>query len=284
VRLGYTLRASANMARHPIRGIERIRGRLDRRNDWRELAALERPVDDVYEVTDVWHERLHAALNIRWPCRELESFSRVWEAAVRDLSAAGLRTGLASYGGWNDGDPAQAEALWCIVAHMRPTTVVETGVAHGLSSRVILEGLRRNGTGQLWSVDLPAVDSALHHEIGIAVPEEVRSRWTYVPGTSRERLPSVVQRAGHVDLFVHDSLHTARNTCFELDTVWPALRPGGVAIVDDVDHSLGFRTFIDRSAPETWTAARHAVGNGIWAIAVKKSQPARAVATPRYAF
>lgn len=279
MRLGYTLRASANMARHPIRGIERIRGRLDRRSDWRELAALERPVDDVYEVTEVWREHLHAALDMRWPCRELDSFSRVWEAALAELSAAGCRTGLASYGGWNDGDPAQAEALWCIVAHTRPTTVVETGVAHGLFSRVILEGLRRNGTGQLWSVDLPAVDSALHREIGIAVPEEFRSRWTYVPGTSRERLPSVVRMAGHVDLFVHDSLHTARNLCFELDTIWPALTPGGAVIVDDVDHSLGFRTFIDRSTPETWTAARHLVGNGIWAIAVKKSQRSRAVAT-----
>jgi Methyltransferase domain len=279
VRLGYTLRASANVARHPIRGIERIRGRLDRRNDWRELAAVEKPVDHVYEVTEVWRERLHAALGIRWPCGELDSFSRVWEAALGDVSAAGCRTGLASYGGWNDGDQAQAEALWCIVAHARPTTVVETGVAHGLFSRVILEGLRRNGTGQLWSVDLPAVDSALHREIGTAVPEEIRSRWTYVPGTSRERLPSVVRRAGNVDLFVHDSLHTARNLCFELDTIWPDLTPGGVAIVDDVDHSLGFRTFVDRSGPETWTAARHLVGNGIWAIAVKKSQRSRAVAT-----
>jgi predicted O-methyltransferase YrrM len=272
VRLGYTLRASANMARHPIRGIERIRGRLDRRNDWRELAAAERPVDDVYGVTEVWRERLHAALDMPWPCGELEPFRRVWEAALGDLSTAGCRTGLASYGGWNDGDPAQAEALWCIVAHTRPTTVVETGVAHGLSSRVILEGLCRNGTGQLWSVDLPAVDSALHREIGTAVPAEVRPRWTYVPGTSRERLPRVVRRAGQVDLFVHDSLHTARNLCFELDTVWPALRPGGVAIVDDVDHSLGFRTFIDRFTPETWAAARHAVGNGLWGMAVKKCQ------------
>jgi predicted O-methyltransferase YrrM len=281
VRLGYTLRASANMARHPIRGIERIRGRLDRRHDWRELAAIEGPVDDFYEVTDGWREHLHAALNTHWPCGELESFGRVWDAALGDLRAAGYRTGLASYAGWNDGDPAQAEALWCIVAHMRPTTVVETGVAHGLSSRVVLEGLRRNGAGRLWSVDLPAVDSAFHREIGIAVPAEVRSRWTYVPGTSRERLPGVVSRAGHVDLFVHDSLHTARNLCFELDTVWPALRPGGVAVIDDVDHSLGFRAFLDRSTPQTWTAARHVVGNGIWAIAVKESQRARTVGATR---
>jgi hypothetical protein len=71
--------------------------------------------------------------------------------------------------------------------------------------------------------------------------------------------------------------------CFELDTVWPALSPGGIAIVDDVDHSLGFRTFIDRSTPETWTAAKHVVGNGMWAIAVKESQCRGAVSTARKA-
>ena len=59
--------------------------------------------------------------------------------------------------GGDDGDRAQAEAIWCLVAHLRPATVVETGVAHGLTSRVILEGLHRNGNGHLWSVDLPAV-------------------------------------------------------------------------------------------------------------------------------
>jgi hypothetical protein len=42
--------------------------------------------------------------------------------------------------------------------HLRPDTVVETGVAHGVTSRVIREGLERNRSGHLWSVDLPAVD------------------------------------------------------------------------------------------------------------------------------
>ena len=75
------------------------------------------------------------------------------------------------------------------MTHSRPATVVETGVAHGLISRVILERLERNGTGHLWSVDSPAVDPALQHEIGIAIPEHLRPRWTYVEGTSRQRLP-----------------------------------------------------------------------------------------------
>jgi hypothetical protein len=276
MRLGYVVRSSRTMMRSPRSGAERIRGRIDRRQDLRELAALGGPQSQHYTVTEDWAPTLHDIIGAPWPCPESEPFGEVWDAVVADLTAAGLRVGRASYGGWNDGDRAQAAALWCVVAHSRPATVVETGVAHGLTSRVILEGLKRNGAGRLWSVDLPAVDPALHHEIGIAVQADLRSRWSYVAGTSRERLPGLVRKLKRVDLFVHDSLHTARNMCFELDTVWPALTPGGIAVVDDVDHSLGFRRFVDRAAPHAWLTARHVTGSGLWGAVVKdgpKSAP-----------
>jgi hypothetical protein len=79
----------------------------------------------------------------------------------------------------------------------------------------------------------------------------------------------LVRRLQQVDLFIHDSLHTARNTCFELGTVWPALPPGAVAVVDDIDRSLGFSRFIERVAPGAWFAARHVLGGGLWGAAIK---------------
>lgn len=269
MRLGYTARASYMMLRHPRDGVERVRGRIDRHRDQRDLMALGCPQSEHYAIVGDWAPVLHKAIDAPWPCQESEQFGKVWDATVSDLSTAGLHVGLASYGGWNDGDLAQAEAIWCLVTHLRPTTVVETGVAHGLTSRVILEGLHRNGNGRLWSIDLPAVDPALHHEIGMAVPEHLRSRWTYVAGTSRRRLPELVRTLRQVDLFVHDSLHTARNTCFELNTVWPALPPGGAAVVDDIDHSLGFSRFTERATPGALVTARHVTGNGLWGTAIK---------------
>jgi SAM-dependent methyltransferase len=257
------------MLRHPRDGIERVRGRIDRRRDRRELASLRGPLSEYYAVAEDWARVLHDAIDAPWPCPEVERFGEVWDVTVSGLTAAGLRVGLASYRGWNDGDQAQAQAIWCLVTHLRPAIVVETGVAHGLTSRVILEGLHCNGNGHLWSVDLPAVDPALHHEIGIAVTGDLRSRWTYVEGTSRRRLPQLVRGFEQVGLFVHDSLHTARNTCFELDTVWPVLAPGGVVVVDDIDHSLGFSRFINRAAPASWVAAGHVTGSGLWGAAIK---------------
>jgi len=269
MQFGFKVRVSYVVLRHPRESIERIRGRIDTRNDKRELRTLSYPRSERYAVVEDWEPVLHKAIEAPWPCQESEHFGKEWDATVSGLAAKGLRVGLASYRGWNDGDPAQAKAIWCLVAHLRPATVVETGVAHGLTSRVILQSLRRNGNGHLWSVDLPAVDPALHHEIGMAVPEDLRSRWTYVRGTSRRRLPELVRKLQRVDLFIHDSLHTARNTCFELDTVWPALPPGGVAVVDDIDRNLGFSRFTEQVTPEVWIATRHVIGSGLWATAVK---------------
>ena len=281
MRPGYTVRASAVMVRHPAQGVERIRGRWDRQGDRRALAAAGVSPRDLYGATEDWARRLHAALHLAWPCQEAGQFGPIWDRIVADLTGAGARVGIASYGGWNDGDLAFGEAIWCLVAHLRPAAVVETGVAHGLTSRVILEGLSRNGHGHLWSIDLPAVDSALHAEIGLAVNKGLRSRWSYVQGTSRERLPGLLADRGEVDLFVHDSLHTGRNQRFELESAWAALRPGGVAVIDDIDHSLAFRAFVDRVRPPGWLAARHVTGpglvgpDGLWGLAVKGTEPVR---------
>jgi hypothetical protein len=271
--LGYTVRASQTMLRHPRQGVERVRGRIDRRRDLRDLAALGVPQSELYGAVDDAARPLHEAIDAAWPCQAAASFDEVWDEVVTGLSASGVRIGLASYAGWSDCDRAQAQAIWCIVAHLHPATVVETGVAHGVTSRVILEGLERGGSGQLWSVDLPAVDPALHSEIGMAVPEDLRSRWTYVAGTSRDRLPRLLANLPQLDLFVHDSLHTGRNLRFELDSAWAVVRPGGVVVVDDIDHSLGFRTFIKRARPSAWFAAKKVTGGGLWGVAIKTATP-----------
>ena len=151
MRLGYTVRASRSDARpHPRQGIERFRGRVDRRRDQREKQSLGVALDDFYAVADDCSSRLHTLLGLPWPCPEAAGFADVWNGMLSELAAEGVRVGLASYGGWNDGDRAFAEAIWCIVAHIRPERVVETGVAHGLTSGIILQGLERNGAGKLW--------------------------------------------------------------------------------------------------------------------------------------
>jgi hypothetical protein len=111
-------------------------------------------------------------------------------------------------------------------------------VARGLTTRALLEALDQNGAGHLWSIDLPPLlEHSLADQRAVAVPTDRRERWTLVAGSSRRVLPTLVSDLGGIGLFVHDSMHTTRNLRFELERVWPALAPGGVMLIDDVEKN-----------------------------------------------
>ena len=59
MRVGYTVRASAVMMRYPGQGVERVRGRWDRRGDKRALLTAGLPASVLYGATEEWAERLH---------------------------------------------------------------------------------------------------------------------------------------------------------------------------------------------------------------------------------
>jgi hypothetical protein len=112
-----------------------------------------------------------------------------------------------------------------------------------MTSRFILEALDRNGSGHLSSIDIPPLDPVLRAQMGMAVDDRYRARWSYVEGSSRRRLPALPRKLGQIDLFIHDSLHSERDVRFELDRAWPILRPGGAIVVDDIDANDGFHSF-----------------------------------------
>ena len=197
-----------------------------------------------YDVEEEWGPAFHRMLGAPWPCNELERFPSGVGRHRNHLSAQGLSYGRGTYGGYSDADAGLGAATWCAVRHLRPEKVLETGVARGVTSRVILEAMSINGTGHLWSIDLPhPFRPELHKETAAAVSTACRDRWTYVRGSSRRRPAALVSSRNGIDMFVHDSLHTGRNIRFELRTVWPALQRGDLALVDDVDNQA-FRDFV----------------------------------------
>jgi hypothetical protein len=196
-----------------------------------------------YEPDDNWEQRLHHSLGVSWPCKATTEFRSLWPEVIRVLEAKGIRAGPESFQSWNDGDAGLIRAIWCLTRHLRPKKVVETGVAHGVTSRCILEALERNGEGHLWSIDLPPLEAGWRKQVGAAVGDRYADRWSYIKGSSRRRLPELLSRLGQIDLFIHDSLHSTRNVRFELDRAWAAMGPRGALVVDDVDANWGFRSF-----------------------------------------
>jgi hypothetical protein len=222
------------------------------------LAALQDNFHSRIEFTNTigyiadpdWEAALHRRLGMSSES-EGEGFWPLWSTVVETLRAQGMAVGPFSFYEWNDGDAGLVRAIWCLIRRLRPVNVVETGVAHGMTSRFILEALETIGAGRLWSIDLPPLNPMTRQEVGVAVRQTgvPVDRWTYIAGTSRRRLPALLSRLGRIDLFVHDSMHSNRNVMFELECAWRYLSAGGVIVVDDIDVNPAFDTFT-RAHPE----------------------------------
>jgi predicted O-methyltransferase YrrM len=152
--------------------------------------------------------------------------------------------------------PMYAIVEYIHIRLMQPAIVVETGVEHGLSSKVILYAMERNGCGVLHSIDLPNADVEDEssgftqrnimppgRETGWLVPASLRGRWHLHLGDAKELLPKLLQSLGTIDIFIHDSLHSYDHMLFEFQTAWPHLRGGGVILSDDIDANCAFYDF-----------------------------------------
>jgi predicted O-methyltransferase YrrM len=145
-------------------------------------------------------------------------------------------------------DPALGRLLYVLCRALRPSVVVETGVAYGQSSALILSALEANGAGTLHSIDLaPGPEAAA--QVGALVPAEFRDRWRLHEGASRRVLPRLLVELGGVDLFLHDSRHSYLNVLRELRTVRPHLKPPGVVVADDIERHSAWARWVAETAP-----------------------------------
>lgn len=160
-------------------------------------------------------------------------------------------------GGWIDF--SLLPYIYVLVRIFKPRVVVETGVGPGSSSAFVLNALEKNGSGILYSIDLPGYDAVVypklgkHHDVHICegfstgwlVPPNLRHRWNLILGDTKEILPKLLRELGVIDMFLHDSLHTYEHMMFEYTTAWEYLSKGGLLLSDDVNEywSLAFIDF-----------------------------------------
>ncbi|MGA8711068.1 MAG: class I SAM-dependent methyltransferase [Thermoplasmata archaeon] len=137
-------------------------------------------------------------------------------------------------------EPEARQFLRGFVRSVRPKRFLETGVADGVSSRIILDALEENGDGRLCSVDV-------HPQAGkLARASPAVHRWQFVALPRRGRA-AAFRRTIHawrpLDVFLHDSDHSYPWQTFEYREAWSALAPGGWLLSDDIDGSYAFLDF-----------------------------------------
>lgn len=142
-------------------------------------------------------------------------------------------------------------ARLCYIAcrALRPQIVVETGVAYGVTTSFVLKALETNDRGRLYSIDLPPLGVAADDAVGQLVPDKLRSRWTLLRGTSRRILPSLLDRLGTVEVFIHDSLHTFRNMKSEFAAAHRYRADPFALIADDIEANRAFQGYLEQCGP-----------------------------------
>jgi len=226
------LRLIAKVARHPGRALLRL-------VLWARLARLD-PEQDRRRFLGWLSGELGVDAERLLTEYRSSAFRREYLARLAELRSTAESRRLGTSDAWC------LEALYLLVRALRPRVVVETGVLYGASSAHILAALEANGTGELYSVDLPRDPS--EPAPGYLIPPHLRGRWTLVEGDSRRELPGLLERLGGIDCFHHDSLHTREHMTWEYATALPRMRPGGVLATHDVLAPDGVRGIFRRNA------------------------------------
>ncbi|MDG6968621.1 MAG: class I SAM-dependent methyltransferase, partial [Nitrososphaerota archaeon] len=161
-----------------------------------------------------------------------------YSASVMELCGNIDRTGRSYYAQF----PAPID-LYALVRLVRPRTIVESGVASGVSSAFMLMGAKTNSRGTLHSIDLPVLRTGRPGDeswavpagmsSGWATPSSLRVGWDLREGRSEELLVPLLEELGTVDFFCHDSPVDREHFEFEMQAVEPHLGPGSLVVADN---------------------------------------------------
>ncbi len=199
---------------------------------------------------------------------KISSFLGIDKTATEELIRLGRKQGFMSQK-FSFGHAGNFEVmmLYVLIRATKPTVIIETGVASGRSSWAILQALKDNNQGKLYSIDFPQffkgntpemfLEETGHPEFrgfvpegkmpGWLVPQELRPRWELILGKSSEKLPELLEKLGSIDIFYHDSDHSYENMMFEFETAWPNILRGGFLLSDDVKRNDAFMDFANKN-------------------------------------
>jgi predicted O-methyltransferase YrrM len=153
--------------------------------------------------------------------------------------------------------------LYRLIRRARPRVVVETGVANGFSSGLILLAMAKNGNGgrlhaigraevfdandPRWTQKDEFFDEVVVAEksLGWMIPEELRTGVELYAGDAETLLPQVVTKLDTIDLFFHDSDHSYDHMMFEFEEAKRKLSPNGVIVADNIAWNSSLWDFAD---------------------------------------
>lgn len=130
--------------------------------------------------------------------------------------------------------PGMSEFLFTAIKVKKPSKVVETGVAAGVSTNTILTALHSNANGKLFSVDITS-------QVGELVDDVLKARWqlSILPDVGREKsFAKYLRENADASIFLHDSDHSSDWQIKEFTCVVRELTKVDLILFDDVGQEL----------------------------------------------
>jgi len=141
------------------------------------------------------------------------------------------------------GGPGDLDLLYWLAEHLEAQRIVETGVAYGWSSLVLLLSLSNRRDVGLFSTDKPYVNRNNDRYVGCVVPQSLRSSWEIVKGADRDVLSKALKKSSPIDMCHYDSDKGYEGRIWAYRRLWKSLRPGGYFISDDIGDNIAFKDF-----------------------------------------
>ncbi|MGA8398611.1 MAG: class I SAM-dependent methyltransferase [Stellaceae bacterium] len=152
--------------------------------------------------------------------------------------------------------------IYWLVRRLRPRTLVQTGIANGLSSGLILLALAKNGNGgrlhaighvNIFDAEDPwrragtVFDEVVvdRESLGWMVPDNCRGALDLHDGDAKTLLPEIVSKLDSIDVFFHNSDHSYDQMMFEFQEAKRKLSAPSIVVADKIAGSSSLWDFAD---------------------------------------
>lgn len=188
--------------------------------------------EDVSSVSVLDEQKISLILNI--DILEIRDLLQVYEKFWNDFSLKVAKPRKDFFDTIFDLGPSASKLLFIIAMITSPKTIIETGVAAGRSSNIVLAALNINQGGNLISFDIT-------NRVGELISPELRKNWNLLvlPKIGRKReFRRQIGKISECGLFIHDSNHSFKWQVFEFESVLKRFPEVPYLMIDDIDREL----------------------------------------------
>jgi len=174
-----------------------------------------------------------------FPDKDYVEISQIHSSAVREAEET-IRLKDFNWGGQGN-----MSLNYNLAEAAKARNILETGVAYGWSSLSFLLSLENRNVGLLVSVDMPFFGVEDEAEVGCAVPEKLKSRWSLISLPDKDGLPKVFKQMPSIDICHYDSDKSYYGKKWAFPKIWKHLKKDGLLISDDISDNMAFFEFAE---------------------------------------